>query len=81
MWSPWGVRDASACWPLDPVSGVFERSEVTSMAKVSPFHSRLPGAKVYHDQSGCTVGDRIDPGDRVAGTGDLRHCVLCEALA
>ena len=50
------------------------------MAKVPAFHSKLPGTEVYHDQSGCTVGDNIEPYNKVAGTGGLRRCSLCASL-
>ena len=31
------------------------------MARVSPFHSRLPGANRYHDNNQCTEGNNIEP--------------------
>jgi hypothetical protein len=50
------------------------------MSKVSPFHSKLAGTQVYHDQTGCTVGDKIESYNRVSGMGGLGRCVICEAI-
>ncbi len=47
------------------------------MGKVAPFHSRLPGTEVYHDDSDCTEGNNIERGNRCSGTGGLRHCANC----
>jgi len=49
------------------------------MAKVAPFHSKLP-TEVYHDQSGCTVGDNIESYNKVNGTGGKRRCAECARL-
>jgi hypothetical protein len=52
------------------------------MAKVAPFHSKLPGTDVYHDDDICTVGDdRIESYHRVPGTGGLRKCSRCHDLS
>lgn len=37
------------------------------MAKVSPFHSKLPGTRVYHDNNSCTEGNNIEARNRVSG--------------
>ncbi len=50
------------------------------MAKVSPFHSKLPETDVYHDNSSCTLGDNIESYNRIAGTGGLRKCSQCATL-
>ena len=48
------------------------------MAKVSPFHSKLPGTEVYHNDNTCTVGNNIESYNRVSGTGGLRLCSVCK---
>lgn len=50
------------------------------MAKVSPFHSKLPGTEVYHNDNKCTVGNNIESYNRVAGTGGHRLCHTCRDL-
>jgi len=50
------------------------------MTKVTAFHSKLPGTEVYHDQSGCTIGDNIESYNKVSGTGGLRRCLECARL-
>ena len=37
--------------------------------KVAPFHSKLPGTDVHHDDDSCTVGNNIESYNRVSGTG------------
>jgi len=49
------------------------------MAKVAPFHSKLD-TDVYHDQSGCQVGDNIQPANKVSGKGGGRRCDECARL-
>ncbi len=49
------------------------------MAKVAPFHSKLD-TEVYHDQSGCTLGDNIENSNKVSGTGGRRRCSECVRL-
>jgi len=48
--------------------------------QVSPFHSKLPGTTVYHDQSACTLGNNIESHNRVAGTGGHPKCSQCKTL-
>lgn len=50
------------------------------MAKCAPFHSKLPGTRVYHDNTSCTEGDNIESYNRVAGTGGLPKCDHCKRL-
>lgn len=50
------------------------------MAKVSPFHSKLPGTSKYHDNNACTEGDNIETSNRVSGTGGLPKCDHCKRL-
>lgn len=50
------------------------------MAKTSPFHSNLPGTDVYHDNTSCTLGNNIEAGNKVSGTGGLRKCDQCSRL-
>lgn len=50
------------------------------MAKVSAFHSKLPGTDVYHDNDKCTVGNNIESYNRVAGKGGHRLCNTCSGL-
>lgn len=55
--------------------------EDAQMAKVSPFHSKLPGTSKYHDNSSCTEGNNIEPRNRVSGTGGLPKCDHCKRLS
>ena len=48
--------------------------------KVSPFHSKLPGTKVHHNNNECTEGNNIEPENRVTGTGGLPLCKHCKKL-
>lgn len=50
------------------------------MAKVSPFHSKLPGTEVYHNDNKCTVGNNIETYNKVSGMGGLRLCSVCRDL-
>ena len=50
------------------------------MPKVSPFHSKLPGTEVHHNNSACTIGDNIESYNKVSGTGGLRLCNECANL-
>jgi len=50
------------------------------MTKVSPFHSKLPGTEVHHNNNKCTEGNNIEPQNRVAGTGGLPLCDHCRRL-
>lgn len=52
------------------------------MAKVSPFHSKKPGApQVYHDNNQCTEGNNIETANKVAGTGGRPKCAHCTRLS
>ena len=42
------------------------------------FHSKLPGTKVYHNNNKCTLGDNIQPYNKVSGTGGLLLCDQCK---
>jgi hypothetical protein len=50
------------------------------MAKVSPFHSKLSGTSVHHNDNGCTEGNNIESYNKVSGTGGLPLCSHCKAL-
>lgn len=50
------------------------------MAKVSAFHSKKPGTKVYHDDDKCTEGNNIEKENRVSGTGGHPKCSRCKEL-
>lgn len=50
------------------------------MAKVDPFHSKLAGTGVHHNNSSCTVGDNIESYNKVNGTGGLPLCSVCAKL-
>lgn len=50
------------------------------MPRVAPFHSKLAGTSVYHDNSKCTEGDNIESYNRESGTGGLKHCEHCARL-
>lgn len=52
------------------------------MAKVSPFHSKLPNdPRVYHDNDKCTEGNNIEARNRVSGTGGRPQCQHCARLS
>jgi hypothetical protein len=50
------------------------------MAKVAPFHSKLD-TEVYHNNDACTVGDNIEPSNKVSRTGGMRLCSQCATLS
>ncbi|HMJ75791.1 MAG TPA: hypothetical protein VK507_07455 [Iamia sp.] len=50
------------------------------MAKVNPFHSKLPGTTKYHDNNSCTEGNNIETKNRVSGKGGLAQCDHCSRL-
>ena len=50
------------------------------MAKVTPFHSKLQGTAVHHDNDKCTLGDNIESYNKVSGTGGLPLCDQCKRL-
>jgi len=50
------------------------------MAKVSAFHSTLPGTRVYHDNNSCTEGNNIESRNRTSGTGGHPKCEHCKRL-
>ncbi len=49
--------------------------------KVPPFHSKLPGIDRYHDESRCTLGDNIEPYNKVSGKGGHPKCHLCKQIS
>ena len=50
------------------------------MPRVSPFHSKLPGTSVHHNNSKCTEGNNIETYNRESGTGGLPLCDHCKRL-
>jgi len=50
------------------------------MAKVSPYHSKLPGTAKHHNNNACTVGNNIESYNKVSGTGNLPLCSVCKTL-
>ena len=48
--------------------------------KVSPFHSKLPSAHVYHNNNKCTIGNNIENENKVPGIGGKRLCKRCIRL-
>ena len=48
--------------------------------RVSPFHSKKPDTKVYHDNDKCTEGNNIETENKVSGTGGLPLCEHCKRL-
>lgn len=50
------------------------------MPMVSPFHSKLPGTSVHHNNSKCTEGNNIESYNRKPGTGGLPLCDHCKRL-
>lgn len=51
------------------------------MAKVTPFHSTEPNAKVYHDNSSCTEGNNIEKKYWKSGTDNRPKCQHCKELS
>ncbi len=49
------------------------------MARVAPFHSKLVTG-VYHVSDKCAEGRRVEPKDRVEGSGGRRMCETCKDL-
>lgn len=50
------------------------------MSKITEFHSKLPGADVYHNNSRCTIGCNIEEHNKVTGTGGCSLCEECQKL-
>ena len=51
------------------------------MAKIPPFHSKAPNApKRYHDNDGCPEGNKVEPKQKVFGTGGYQQCPQCARL-
>lgn len=50
------------------------------MTRIAPFHSKLPGTKVHHNNIKCTEGNNIEPENRRAGTGGHPLCDHCDRL-
>lgn len=50
------------------------------MPKVAPFHSKLPGTSVHHNNNRCTEGNNIEVFNRVQGTGVHPLCDHCKRL-
>ena len=50
------------------------------MPKVSPFHSKKSGIKVYHNNNKCTEGNKIESYNKLSSTGGLRLCDRCREL-
>lgn len=48
--------------------------------KTNPFHSKLPGTDVHHNNTSCTTGNNIESYNKVAGTGGLPLCGQCSRL-
>ena len=48
--------------------------------RVAPFHSKLEGTKVHHDNNKCTEGNNIESYNRKEGTGGLPLCYHCKSL-
>lgn len=48
--------------------------------ETSPWHSNQPRAKVYHNNTKCPSGKKIEPQNRQAGDGGKRLCEECERL-
>lgn len=49
--------------------------------KVSAWHSKLPATDRHHDESTCTLGDNVEPYNRVSGTGGLPKCHECKRIS
>jgi len=50
------------------------------MTKVAPFHSKLPGTGVHHNNNKCTEGTNIEAKNKVSGTGGLPLCSSCKDI-
>lgn len=49
--------------------------------KVAPFHSKLPGTDVHHNNNKCTLGNNIESYNRKPGTGGHPLCQECKRLS
>jgi len=47
------------------------------VAKVSPFHSTAPDARVHHDNDDCPDANDVQLQDRAPGPGGLPLCDKC----
>jgi len=45
--------------------------------RVEPFHSKLPGTEVHHNNNKCTLGNNIESYNRRPGTGGHPLCDEC----
>jgi hypothetical protein len=73
--------------PADPLpNALWGRVEFSSpnteapMTNVMPWHSTLATDRsVYHDDTRCSEGNRIELRDRRPGTGGRPQCAICAA--
>ncbi|PKN82726.1 MAG: hypothetical protein CVU47_01820 [Chloroflexi bacterium HGW-Chloroflexi-9] len=56
-------------------------SRSLSLAKVAPFHSIHPAARVYHDEGRCTEGNNIEADYRRSGTAGRPKCQGCRDIS
>lgn len=54
----------------------FEKEVI--MPKVTPFHSKLSGTRVHHNNNKCTEGNNIESHNRKSGTGGHPLCERCK---
>ena len=47
---------------------------------VKPFHSKLTGTSVHHNNNQCTEGNNIESSNRESGTGGHLLCSRCKEL-
>ena len=46
--------------------------------RVNPFHSKLPGTEVHHNNNKCTLVNNIESYNRKTGTGGPPLCSECK---
>ena len=49
--------------------------------KAYPWHSKLLGTAVHHDETTCEVGNNIERENRVPGTGNRPKCHRCKEIS
>lgn len=80
----WGVSDGGSTtshrYRVRVIGQPIVEEVIFSMAKVSAFHSKLPGTTKYHDNNQCTEGNNIESSNRVSGTGGFKKCDHCGRL-
>jgi hypothetical protein len=62
------------------ISYIFAVQNISNMPITTSWYSARKGTEVYHNNSGCTEENNIEPYNVREGTGDKRLCKHCERL-